>query len=98
MYEVLRSTYFAECVEHGTTPLRSLVSGGEDAFFVLENDFGVFDGVGAWAAKGHDPGVFARGFAQAVAGISLLYNDLLKIKTALVGEHAALGNMESLAL
>lgn len=29
---------------------------------------GVFDGVGAWAAKGHDPGIFTRGFAEAVAG------------------------------
>ncbi|CAM9209073.1 unnamed protein product [Laminaria digitata] len=42
--------------------------GGEDAYFVLENDLGVFDGVGGWGAKGHDPGVFTRGFAQAVAG------------------------------
>lgn len=43
--------------------------GGEDAYFVLEHDLGVFDGVGGWGAIGHDPGVFTRGFAQAVAGI-----------------------------
>lgn len=42
--------------------------GGEDAYFVLDNDMGVFDGVGGWAAMGHDPGVFTRGFAKAVKG------------------------------
>lgn len=45
--------------------------GGEDAYFILDQDLGVFDGVGAWAAKGHDPGVFTRGFAAAVAGVGL---------------------------
>lgn len=44
------------------------VSGGEDACFVLEHEFGVFDGVGGWTAIGHDPGIFTRGFAEAVAG------------------------------
>lgn len=47
----------------------SIRQGGEDAYFVLEHDLGVFDGVGGWGAIGHDPGVFTRGFAQAVAGM-----------------------------
>lgn len=47
------------------------LAGGEDAFFVLEHDMGVFDGVGGWAALGHDAGVFTRGFAEAVAGTNV---------------------------
>lgn len=50
--------------------------GGEDAYFALDQDLGVFDGVGAWAAKGHDPGVFTRGFAAAVAGMGLCFTQL----------------------
>lgn len=51
-------------------------TGGDDAFFVNGGDsgaldLGVFDGVGGWASLGHDPGVFARGFAKAAAGDSL---------------------------
>eukprot|EP00752_Nemacystus_decipiens_P010114 g9015.t1 len=46
--------------------------GGDDAFFVNVGDsgaldLGVFDGVGGWARRGHDPGVFTRGFAKAAA-------------------------------
>lgn len=48
-------------------------AGGDDAYFVNAGDsgatldLGVFDGVGGWARRGHDPGVFSRGFAKAVA-------------------------------
>eukprot|EP00903_Cladosiphon_okamuranus_P010314 g9761.t1 len=46
--------------------------GGDDAYFVNVGDagaldLGVFDGVGGWARRGHDPGVFTRGFAKAAA-------------------------------
>lgn len=49
------------------------VTGGDDAYFVNAGnsgalDLGVFDGVGGWARRGHDPGVFTRGFAKAAAG------------------------------
>ena len=55
----------------GSAAAAAAVKGGEDAFFVLENDLGVFDGVGGWGAMGCDPGVFTRGFAEAVASKSI---------------------------
>lgn len=58
----------------GTAVVAAAAEGGEDAYFVLENDLGVFDGVGGWGAIGYDPGVFTRGFAQAVAGTSIYSN------------------------
>eukprot|EP00188_Purpureofilum_apyrenoidigerum_P002247 Plantae.Rhodophyta-Purpureofilum_apyrenoidigerum.ctg23761.p1 GENE.Plantae.Rhodophyta-Purpureofilum_apyrenoidigerum.ctg23761~~Plantae.Rhodophyta-Purpureofilum_apyrenoidigerum.ctg23761.p1 ORF type:complete len:299 (+),score=53.20 Plantae.Rhodophyta-Purpureofilum_apyrenoidigerum.ctg23761:140-1036(+) len=39
-------------------------TGGEDAFFVDETTAGVFDGVGGWARKGVDPGLYARKLAE----------------------------------
>ena len=53
--------------------ISSARAGGDDAYFVNAGesgatlDLGVFDGVGGWARRGHDPGVFSRGFAKAVA-------------------------------
>lgn len=49
------------------------MTGGDDAYFVNIGDcgaldLGVFDGVGGWASRGHDPGIFTRGFAKATAG------------------------------
>lgn len=56
----------------GSAVAVAAVKGGEDAFFVLENDLGVFDGVGGWGALGCDPGIFTRGFAEAVASKSIV--------------------------
>ena len=42
-------------------------TGGEDAHFVLDRSFGVFDGVGGWANSGFDPGLFSRALAQDTA-------------------------------
>lgn len=37
--------------------------GGEDAYFLGENAFGVFDGVGAWEEKGFDVGKYSKELA-----------------------------------
>ena len=42
-------------------------TGGEDAFFLTKGGFGVFDGVGGWAAKGIDAGEFSRTLATLTA-------------------------------
>lgn len=62
-----RSRLLSSCLL-STVDSYERTEGGEDAFFALKHDFGVFDGVGSWYARGHDPGVFTRGFAEAVAG------------------------------
>mmetsp|Transcript_13330 Transcript_13330/g.22137 ORF Transcript_13330/g.22137 Transcript_13330/m.22137 type:complete len:274 (-) Transcript_13330:155-976(-) len=47
--------------------IEKAISGGEDAFFCRENEFGVFDGVGGWADSGVDSGLFARNLAKETA-------------------------------
>ena len=42
-------------------------TGGEDAFFVQNNVFGVFDGVGSWASHGVDAGAFSRALSAGTA-------------------------------
>ena len=42
-------------------------TGGEDACFAVGRVFGVFDGVGGWAAQGIDAGLFAREFSSRTA-------------------------------
>ncbi len=42
-------------------------TGGEDAHFLLDSAYGVFDGVGGWAESGHDPGLFSRALASHTA-------------------------------
>ena len=42
-------------------------SGGEDAYFVSQGTFGVFDGVGGWVSKGIDAGHFSRALATRTA-------------------------------
>ncbi|CAN0087563.1 unnamed protein product, partial [Phaeothamnion confervicola] len=41
-------------------------TGGEDAYFFMENLIGVFDGVGGWRRLGYDPSAFTRSFAARV--------------------------------
>ena len=41
-------------------------SKGEDALFVLNNDIGVFDGVGAWLETGIDSGQYSRELAKSI--------------------------------
>ncbi|KAG5188940.1 phosphatase 2C-like domain-containing protein [Tribonema minus] len=49
-------------------PVASFVQpGGEDAFFLLPKDIGVFDGVGGFRKLGVDPAAFSRAFAAAAA-------------------------------
>jgi protein phosphatase PTC7 len=38
--------------------------GGEDAYFISPRAVGVADGVGGWAARGVDPGIYARGLCS----------------------------------
>ena len=40
---------------------------GEDALFISQKDFGVFDGVGGWRSSGVDSGEYSRHLAAAVA-------------------------------
>lgn len=40
---------------------------GEDAWFIVDDAAGVFDGVGGWASQGVDAGVYARALASATA-------------------------------
>ncbi|CAM9324514.1 unnamed protein product, partial [Discosporangium mesarthrocarpum] len=63
--------------------------GGEDAYFALESDLGVFDGVGGWKALGHDPGEYTRGFAAAVeANITAQREALASLASRVGGERA----------
>lgn len=41
--------------------------GGEDAYFVVPNAVGVFDGVGGWASVGVDPGLYSKQLARLTA-------------------------------
>ena len=40
---------------------------GEDAYFILPRDVGVFDGVGGWRSSGIDSGLYSRHLAAATA-------------------------------
>ncbi|GAB0496862.1 hypothetical protein MMPV_008183 [Pyropia vietnamensis] len=40
---------------------------GEDAWFIVDDAAGVFDGVGGWASQGVDAGVYARALASGTA-------------------------------
>lgn len=44
-----------------------VAKGGEDAFFLLDDAFGVFDGVGSWNRRGIDPALYSRELARLAA-------------------------------
>jgi protein phosphatase PTC7 len=46
---------------------RKARTGGEDAYFIGDSVYGVFDGVGGWALKGIDSGEFSRDLAKRTA-------------------------------
>lgn len=48
-------------------PKKGKTNGGEDAYFVLSDSVGVFDGVGGWARHGVDAGIYARALAASTA-------------------------------
>lgn len=56
------------CIKHSLIPHPEKESkGGEDAFFILENAFGVFDGVGGCRLEGIDPARYAKRLAELTA-------------------------------
>lgn len=58
----------ALCISGAMIPHPDKVcSGGEDAYFIETDCFGVFDGVGSWGEVGVNPGLYSRRLAQLTA-------------------------------